>query len=552
MTKIDGGSLLVRALKAQGVGELFLLLGDPLTNIAIASFKEGLPCYSFRHEQAVAMAAQAFGYVKRGIGVGLVASGPAMTNAITGLATAWANGWPMLLIGGASEITRRGMGDFQEMPQVRAAAPFCKWATSIDRAERIPWFVDQAMRRSIGGRPGPVYLDLPADVISAQVEMPGAEALGSAPQIPRPPAETAEVERAVQAIADAERPLLILGKGAAWSDAAEEALRLAERLQLPFVPSAMGKGVISDAHPLAFGGARSDALRNSDLIILAGARFNWSFHFGLPPRFAENVDVIQIDIDPDEIGRNVPAHVGLVGDVKTIFAQLLDAAGEGAVRADRRAWIESLSDRRRKNAEAIAPMIHSDAPFMNLHRMFREIREVVGDAAILVADGENTMATSRVMQQMHAPRQRLDAGTSGCMGVGVPYAIGAQIARPEKRVVCVTGDYAFGWNAMEIETAVRHALPILFVVANNGTVRPGAAAFDNSAFRPEQMVRYDLMMQAVGGHGENVESADQLRPALERALASGGASLVNLAVDPQARRKPQEFGWLERLDAMQY
>jgi thiamine pyrophosphate-dependent acetolactate synthase large subunit-like protein len=444
------------------------------------------------------------------------------------------------------------MGDFQEMPQVRAAAPFCKWATCIDRAERIPWFVSQAVRRSLRGRPGPVYLDLPADVITAEVEMPGLEALGSALEIPRPPAEAAGVERAVQAIADAERPLLILGKGAAWSDASAEARRLAERLQLPFVPSAMGKGVISDTHPLAFGGARSHALRGSDLIVLAGARFNWTFHFGRPPRFAENVDVIQIDIEPDEIGRNVPARVGLVGDVKTTFQQMLDAAQEVEVRVDRRAWIESLRERRQKNAEAIAPLVHSDAAFTNLHRMFREIRELVGDDAILVADGEHTMAVSRVMQEMHAPRQRLDAGTSGCMGVGVPYAIGAQIARPEKRVVCVNGDYAFGWNAMEIETAVRHDLPILFVVANNGTIRPGAVAFDNHAFTPGQMVRYDLMMEAVGGHGENVERADQLRPALERALASGRASLVNLAVDPDARRKAQEFAWLDRLGAMKY
>lgn len=546
MATIDGGTLLLQALEALGVEHLFQILGDPLAPIAIANLRGGPTAYNFRHEQAAAMAAQAYGYMNRRLGVALVPSGPAVTNAITGLATASTNAWPMLLLGGASESSKRGLGDFQEMPQVESAAPFCKWAASVDCAERIPWFLETAARAAFSGQPGPVYLDLPSEILCAEVEARVAQHLPSFPETPRPQADPAQVERAAQRIARAERPLLILGKGAAWSDAGDAARSLAEHFELPFLPSPMGKGVISDDHPLCVGAARSTALKNADLIIMAGARFNWAFHFGLPPRVAEGVDVIHIEIAPEEIGRNIPTEFGLLGDVRAVFEQLALAGGEHSPSPARATWLEALHQVCQKNEEALAPLIHSDAPFTNFYRLFHEVNEVVGKDTIFVNDGEHTMAISRTMQAMHTPRKRLDAGTSGCMGVGVPYAIGAQIARPQQRVVCMNGDYAVGWNVMELETAVRHELPILFIVANNGTIRPGAMPFDNHAFTPEQGVRYDQLMQSVGGYGEDVQTSAELRPALERALASGKPALLNVAIDPHAKRKPQEFGWLNR------
>lgn len=552
MANIDGGTLLLRTLEALGVEHLFQVLGDPLAPIAIANFGKGPKTYDFRHEQAAAMAAQAYGYMNRRLGVALVPSGPAVTNAITGLATASTNAWPMLLLGGASVTSKRGLGDFQEMPQLESAAPFCKWSASVDCAERIPWFLETAVRAAFNGRPGPVYLDLPAEVLSAQVDESLSQQLPSFPKIARPQADPQQVERAAQRIASAERPLFVLGKGAAWSDAGDAARSLAEHFELPFLPSPMGKGVIPDDHPLCVGAARSTALRNADLIVMAGARFNWAFHFGQAPRVAAGVDVIHIEIDPDEIGRNLPTEFGLQGDVRAVCKQLVIAGVEHAPSPARNNWREALREARQHNEAALAPLIHSDASFTNFYRLFHEINELVGKDTIFVNDGENTAAISRSMQAMHTARERLDAGTSGCMGVGVPYAIGAQIARPQQRVVCMTGDYAVGWNVMELETAVRHELPILFIVANNGTIRPGAAAFDNHAFTPEQSVRYDLLMQSVGGHGENVQNSAQLRPALERALASGKAALVNVAIDPHAKRKPQEFAWLEREGKAEY
>ncbi|MBK7169207.1 MAG: thiamine pyrophosphate-binding protein [Pseudomonadales bacterium] len=546
MATIDGGTLLLRTLEALGVEHLFQVLGDPLAPIAMANLRQGPTAYNFRHEQAAAMAAQAYGYMNRRLGVALVPSGPAVTNAITGLATAWSNAWPMLLLGGASETGKRGLGDFQEMPQVQSVAPFCKWAAAVDRTERLPWFLETAAREAFSGRPGPVYLDLPSEVLSTVIEAGVALHLPSFPAIPRPGADPAQVERAAQRIARAERPLLIIGKGAAWSDAGAAARHLAEYFELPFLPSPMGKGVIPDEHPLCVGAARSTALRNADLIIMAGARFNWAFHFGLPPRVAAGVDVIHIEIAPEEIGCNIPTEFGLAGDVRAIFEQLAQAGVRHAPSPARTAWLEGLREACRKNEEALAPLIRSDAPFTNFYRLFHELGEVVGKNTVFVNDGEHTMAISRTMQVMHTARERLDAGTSGCMGVGVPYAIGAQIARPRQRVVCMNGDYSVGWNAMELETAVRHELPILFIVANNGTIRPGAMAFDNHAFTADQGVRYDMLMQSVGGHGENVRTSAELRPALERALAAGRPALLNVAIDPHVKRKPQEFDWLDR------
>ena len=552
MATTSGSRVMAEALRRNGVEAIFDIPGDPVGGVLAAARAQGIQTYSFRHEQASAMAAQAYGYVTRKIGVSVVASGPAMTNAVTSLATAWANTWPMLLIGGASEAGRRGLGDFQEMDQVAAAAPFCKWSVAIDSARRIPWYVSTAIRRAMSGRPGPVYLDFPADVINTQLDEDEVEWTAAAPEPARPHAEPADVKLAAQVIAEAERPLLLLGKGVAWSDAGAEARELIERLQIPFLPSPMGKGVVPDDHPLCFAGARSYALKNADLIVLAGARFNWIFHFGAPPRYAENVKVVQIDIDPEEIGVNVPATVGLVGDAKVVLGQLNEAVGTSARRRLESAWVQALQEEQQRNAAAIAPAINAEDPFTNMYRLFRDVNDVAPPQAIFVDDGESTMAVSRVMQSVSAPRRRLDAGVSGCMGVGIPYAIGAAIAAPGTPVISMNGDYAFGWNGMEIETATRYKLPILFVVANNGSVRSTPQVFNMADYSGEDAIRYDKMMEAFGGHAEYVTTVDQLRPALERALASGKTALVNVVIDPNARRKPQEHSWLNRLGRMRY
>ena len=421
----------------------------------------------------------------------------------------------------------------------------------MEDPRRIPWFIANAIQRSLSGRPGPVYLDLPADVITARVDEEAVQPAPPLPPAPRPLAEPAAIERAVRAIAAAERPLLIIGKGVAWSDAADEARLLVERLQIPFIPSPMGKGVVPDDHPLCVASARSVALSEADLVVMAGARFNWLFHFGEPPRFAPDVEVVQIDIEPDEIGNGPTPAVALVGDAKMVLRQLLDEVGDGAPGHIETPWLGRLEEACRRNAEEIAPLVHSEEPFTNLYRMYREINDVVDRDAIIVADGEATMAISRVMQPNFEPRRRLDAGVLGCMGVGVPYAIGAQVANPDAQVISVNGDYAFGWNGIEIETAIRHQLPIVFIIANNGSVKP-SGAFVGGAFEATDALRYDLMMAAFGGHAEHVLTADELRPALERAIAARRPALVNVAINPHGGRKAQPFGWLSRLGTMDY
>ena len=358
---------------------------------------------------------------------------------------------------------------------------------------------------------------------------------------------------AVDLLEEAERPLLIAGKGAAWADADAELRRLVERLQLPFLPSPMGKGVISDDHPLNAAACRSFALRNADCIVLVGARLNWILHFGRPPRFAPDVRVIQVEIEPSEIGNSVAAAVGLVGDARAVSGQLLEAAPEAPLRID--AWRARLREHGDANAQEVAPLAESDAAPMNFYRMYREIAAALDHDATVVTDGESTQAVSRSMLPNELPRHRLDAGASGTMGVAVPYAIGAQVARPDGQVVCVGGDFAFGWNGMEVETAARYGLPIVFIVANNRSIAMrGSYARYSYGLAPEsdEPLRYDRLMDALGGRGQLVERPEELRPALERVLADRKPALLNVLVDKDPKRKPQEFHWLERTTRMSY
>jgi len=556
MADVTGADILIQQLKNEGVDTVFNLPGDPMGSINSAFRREGVNVFGFRHEQATAMAAQAYSYATGRPGVAVVPSGPGMTNAITGLTTAWANCWPLLLIGGNVEAGKRHRGDFQETPQVETAAPLCKWSVAVEDPRDVPYFVNSAIRRMMNGRPAPVYLDLPSSVIGGHVDDSDVRYLPAAPPAPRPMADSREVSRAVELLSKAERPLLLVGKGIAWSAGAEEARQLVDRLQVPFIPSPMGKGVIPDDHPLNVQGARTFALQNADVVFLAGARFNWIFHFGQSPRFSPDMKVIQLDIDPQEIGNGAPTEVGLVGDAKAVLQQMVDEVGSTR-RSIETPWLQDLDTQRQKNAESIAPMVNSEDSPINLYRMYRDVVEMLDRDATVAVDGENTMAVSRVMVPNYMPRHRLDAGVSGCMGVAVPYGIGAQIARPGKQVVSINGDYAFGWNGFEVETAMRYNLPVMFVVANNVSIGgPQNAMLGDAGLesmdQPEG-IRYDKVMEAFGGHGEHVETPDQLKPALERALGSGGPSLVNVVIDKYARRKQQGFDWMTgRSTRMQY
>ncbi len=550
MPEITGARVIAQSLKEQGVGAIFGVVGFPVVPIAIAAQKAGVPYYGFRNEQSASYAAGAYGYLTGRPGACLAVSGPGMIHAIAGLANAQANCWPMLLIGGANDSFQNGMGAFQECPQVEAARPFTKYAARPDSIERLPYFVEQAVRASLHGRPGAVYLDIPNDQIVGEREEAAIGWRARASDPPRPQADPAAVSRALEALRGAQRPLVIVGKGCAWSRAENEVRAFLERTQLPFLATPMGKGVVPDDHALSVAPARSFVLQQADVVLLLGARLNWILHFGLPPRFAKGVRVLQLDIDADEIGRNVPAEVALVGDAKAVVAQLdAEAARAGWRYPIETPWRVTLGQEVAKNEASVAPMLADDTVPMNYFRVLREIREQVPRDAIICSEGANTMDIGRTVLPNVSPRHRLDAGTFGTMGVGVGFAIAAAVAHPEKKVVAVEGDSAFGFSGMEVETACRYRLPITFIILNNNGIGGGVDEFDPdnvpvSVYTPR--ARYEKLAEAFGGRGFFVTTPAELGPALKEALADPRPTIVNVMLNPRADRKPQKFGWLTR------
>jgi 2-hydroxyacyl-CoA lyase 1 len=550
MAEIDGATIIARSLKQQGVDYMFGIVGFPVFGIARAAQREGIQYFGFRNEQSASYAAGAVGYLTGRPGACLCVSGPGMVHGIAGLANAWSNGWPMILLGGAPDTYQDGQGSFQEAPQVEAARPLVKWSRRPDRIERVPFHVEQAVRTSIYGRPGAVYLDLPNDQISARIDEASVTFPSRCPEPPRSFADPAAVARALDVLRQAERPLVIVGKGAAYARAEAGVRQFIERTGLPFLPSPMGKGVVPDDHPLCVSPARTHALREADVVLLLGARLNWILHFGLPPRFAPNVRVLQLDIEPEEIGTNVPAEVALVGDAQAILGQLNDALAERPFRhAEGSPWWTALRAAVDENRRTVEQMEQSDAVPMGYYRVLRAVREALPRDAVLVSEGASTMDIGRSVLPNYEPRSRLDAGSFGTMGVGLGFAIAAAAVHPDRKIVAVEGDSAFGFSGMEVEVACRYRLPITFVVVNNNGIGGGPSRLDPerippSAYTPQ--ARYEHVIEAFGGRGYFVTDPAELEQSLKEALADPVPSLINVMIDPRAQRKPQPFNWLTR------
>jgi 2-hydroxyacyl-CoA lyase len=551
MSLIKGARVVPRALLAQGIGQVFGVLGYPINELAFLIQQEGLTYIGTRHEQAAGAAAQATSYLRRHVGCALTVSGPGMTNAITAMGNAQANGWPLLVLSGASDLRQAGMGAFQEAPQVLAASPWCKWAGAATRVEDIPRLVAHAVRQAWYGRPGAVYLDLPGDVLDAEVDEAAVRYPPPVPPPPRAQADPALIAAALAALRSAERPLAIVGKGAVWADAAPELRRLMDETGLPFLPSPMGKGVVPDDHPASVAACRSYALQQADLIVLLGSRLNWIMHFGQPPRFAAGARLIQIDAAPEELGANLPATVGIAADLKAAAGQLVAALEREPWRCPADGpWRSALREQAASKQAELRPGLESDDVPMGFYRPLAEIQRALPPDATVIAEGSNTMDISRSVIEHSLPGHRLDAGTWGTMGLGSGFALGAALARPGKRVVALLGDSAFGFDAMEVEVAVRYKLPITWIVFVNGGVLLGAAELPKEGppapfvFTPG--ARYDRVMEAFGGQAWHCETPQQVAAALREALAAPGPSLLNLAIHPHANRAPQSFGWLTR------
>ncbi|MFP6817615.1 MAG: oxalyl-CoA decarboxylase [Pseudomonadales bacterium] len=549
MGTIDGATLMAKSLKQQGVDFMFGIVGFPVFGIASAAQKQGITYIGMRNEQSASYAAQAAGYLTGRPQACLVVSGPGVIHAFAGLANAQQNCWPMILIGGASPSYQNGMGAFQEERQVELAKPYCKYAQGVDSIERIPFYVEQAIRTSLYGRPGAVYLDMPDNIISGEVEEDKVIQAATVGEPPRSQASPEDVEAALSALESAERPLVVVGKGMAWSRAENEVREFIERTQLPFLATPMGKGILPDNDPLSVGAARSTALREADLVFLMGARLNWIMHFGLPPRFAPGVRVVQLDISPEQIGANVPAEVALVGDGKAITNQLNRALDNRQWFYPAEApWRATLNAKAEENLTTVAPMIADDSSPMNYYRAYRDIEEWLPENAIIIGEGANTMDIGRTQMPNRSARTRLDAGTYGTMGVGLGFTIAAAVVHPDRPIVTVQGDSAFGFSGMELETACRYKLPIKLVVLNNGGIGGGLAELPADGpippFSLTPGAHYEGIMETLGGRGFYVEDPKDLRAALDEAMAFDGPAMVNVRIDPRAGRKPQQFGWL--------
>ncbi len=536
-----GSEILARALKRQGTEALFYLMGGPMLAAESACIAEGIRMLDVRHEQAAAMMAHAYSRVLNRPSVCMAASGPGVTNLVTGVANAFVDSAPVVAIGGSSPVSQLGKGAFQEMDQVAMMRPIVRWAERVYDPRRIPELVATAFRHACGGRPGPVYLDLPGDVLYRQVE--DGEVAWTEPFEPRTRARPAGdpdlVCRTVDLLARAERPVLISGSGILWSDAAAELQALVDELGIPFYTTPQGRGVVAEDHALCFSHARSTAFREADVIIAVGTRLNYVIGYAQPPRFAAGAQLVQIDLDPAEIGRNRPADIGIVGDAKAVLRQIVGAAA-GRVDAKRYAeWLAHLgSVNRGKRAESEAAMRTDQVPIHPL-RLCKEVRDFLDRDAILVVDGQEILNYGRQAIPTYVAGHRLNSGPFGTMGVGLPYGLGAKVAKPEAQVLVLHGDGSFGLNAMELDTAARHHLPVITVISLNG----GWTA-DPERTKPGRdlgYTRFDRMAEALGCYGEHVEEPDGIRPALERAAEAGVPAVVNVVTDWRARATTVQF-----------
>ncbi|XP_004419450.1 PREDICTED: 2-hydroxyacyl-CoA lyase 1 isoform X1 [Ceratotherium simum simum] len=563
--QVSGAKVIAQALKTQGVKYMFGIVGIPVMEIAVAAQEVGIKYVGMRNEQAACYAASAVGYLTGRPGACLVVSGPGLIHALGGMANANMNCWPLIVIGGSSESSQETMGAFQEFPQVEACRLYSKFSARPSSIEAIPSIIEKAVRSSIYGRPGACYVDIPADFVNLQVKVNSVKYIECCMPPPVSMAETSAVCMAASVIRNAKQPLLIIGKGAAYAHAEEGIRKLVEQCKLPFLPTPMGKGVIPDNHPNCVGAARSRALQFADVIVLFGARLNWILHFGLPPRYQPDVKFIQVDICAEELGNNVRPAVTLLGDINAVTKQLLEQFDKTPWQFPPESkWWKALREKMKSN-EAVSKKLASKKSLpMNYYTVFYHVQEQLPRDCFVVSEGANTMDIGRTVLQNYLPRHRLDAGTFGTMGVGLGFAIAAAIVakdrNPGQRVICVAGDSAFGFSGMEVETICRYNLPIVLLVVNNNGIYQGfdintwkemLKFGDATAVAPAHSLlpnsHYEQVMTAFGGKGYFVQTPEELQKSLRQGLAdTTKPSLINIMIEPQATRKPQDFHWLTR------
>jgi oxalyl-CoA decarboxylase len=548
----DGFHLIIDALKINDINTIYGVPGIPITDFGRMAQAEGMRVISFRHEQHAGNAAAIAGYLTQKPGICLTVSAPGFLNGLTALANATTNCFPMILISGSSEreIVDLQQGDYEEMDQLAIAKPHCKAAFRVLHAEDIGIAVARAIRAACSGRPGGVYLDLPAQLFAQTMDAEaGAKSLvkviDPAPrQLPAPDA----VARALEVLKGAKRPLIILGKGAAYAQADADIRALVEKSGIPYLPMSMAKGLLPDDHPQSAGAARSLVLKEADVVMMIGARLNWLLSHGKGKAWGEEPKkFIQIDIDPKEMDSNVEIAAPLVGDITSCVSALLDGM-DADWPAPPAKWTSAVREKVEANVARMAPKLRNNNVPMDFHGALGALRTIIKERpdAILVNEGANTLDFARSIIDMYQPRKRLDVGTWGVMGIGMGFAVAAAI-ETGKPVLAVEGDSAFGFSGMEIETICRYNLPVCVVVFNNNGIYRGTDV--NPSGGPDvattvfvKDARYDKMMEAFGGTGYYATSPDELKRAVNEAMDSGKPALVNAVIDENAGTESGRIG----------
>jgi len=547
----DGFHLVIDALKLNGITTIYGVPGIPITDLGRMAQAEGIRVLSFRHEQNAGYAAAIAGFLTKKPGICLTVSAPGFLNGLTALAHATTNCFPMILVSGSSEreIVDLQQGDYEEMDQLAIAKPLCKAAFRVLHAQDIGIGFARAIRAAVSGRPGGVYLDLPAklfgQVMNADV---GAKSLVTvidpAPaQIPAPSA----VKRALDVLKSAKRPLIILGKGAAYAQADDAIKSFVEKSGAPFLPMSMAKGLLPDLHPQCAGAARSTVLKDADVVMLVGARLNWLLSHGKGKAWGDAPKkFIQVDIEPKEMDSNVEIAAPVVGDIGSCVSAMLEAMGSNwpSPPAD---WLNAVKSKRDDNIAKMAPRLMNNNSPMDYHGALGVLRTIIKERpdAILVNEGANTLDLARGVIDMYQPRKRLDVGTWGVMGIGMGSAIAAAI-ETGKPVLAVAGDSAFGFSGMEVETICRYNLPICIVIFNNDGIYRGTDV-NSAGSDPAPTVfvkgsRYDKMMEAFGGVGVNATTPDELKRAVNAAMESSKPTLINAVIDPASGSESGRIG----------
>lgn len=535
MNRLDGGQLIVKSLLREGVTHLFTLSGGHLLPIYNACIDHKIRMIDTRHEQAAAHMAEGWSLSTGQIGVCAVTAGPGLTDAVTAICNAHQSNTPMLVIGGRSSLKTNDMGTLQDMDQMALMKPITKWARICHHTKRLPEYIAMAFRNALSGRPGPVYLEVPMDVLFKKIDEEKAIFPENYRSDIKPAGDPDAVSRAAEMLENSDRPVILAGSGCRWSNAGEALSAFADKTKIPVITRNSGRGVLPDSHELAITGSQLElmpVIMQADTILAIGTRFNFTLGFGkvLQP----HVNVIQVDIEAEELGFNRGPNIGICGDARNVLKALTEEISE----TPERSWVETAKEMVRYTVNNARLNYNLDATPIHEKRLVEEIKEVAGKEATYICDGGDIMLWGSDIFPAERPASVMATGPLGCLGVGLPFALSAKIAEPDRTVILLSGDGTWGLNGMEFDTAVRHDIPVVCVVGNDQAwgmikhVQETRYGFDKVCCANLGPVRYDLVVEALGGHGEFVEKPEDIKPALKRAIASGKPACVNVICDP--------------------